>query len=140
MLGSDLHGPSACLQDNWKYASVIGMILYLGQNFPDIMFYVHQCTFFTHSTKHSHELSVIRVVKYLKGTADEGFILKTTSKVLSCDYYVDADFVGLFNSEDPEDTICVCFFTGSDKGPSSPSSEREEISYVYSSPKSKSLS
>jgi len=47
----------------------------------------------------------------LQGTKDKGLILEPTSD-LQVDYYVDADFAGLWNSEDDQDPICVKSRTG----------------------------
>ncbi len=38
-----------------KYASVVGMLLYLGHSHPDISFATHQCAQYTHPPKLSHE-------------------------------------------------------------------------------------
>ena len=40
-LGHDLHGSNA--NGSVNYASVIGMLLYLGHSHPDISFATHQC-------------------------------------------------------------------------------------------------
>ena len=56
-----------------SYASVIGMMLYLASNTrPDISFAVHQCAWFTHNTKVSHDTDVKRICRYLQGTKDNG--------------------------------------------------------------------
>ena len=52
--GTDKDGPP--LEGKWKYDSVIGMLMYLASNSrPNIAFAVHQCTWFTHCTRRSHE-------------------------------------------------------------------------------------
>ena len=109
-LGTDANGkPAKC---DWEYASVVGMLLFLASHsYPDISFAVHQCTRFTHCTCMSHEEAVLRICHYLKGTADEGLILKP-SNVLKVDSYVDADFAGLWGAKDPHDPICAKSRTG----------------------------
>lgn len=100
-LGSDKDGPAA--DQEWNYASVIGMLLYLaGNSRPDISFAVHQAARFTHAPKASHEKAVVRICRYLKATRDEGLALQP-SNTLKVDCYVDADFGGLFGAEDPMD-------------------------------------
>jgi hypothetical protein len=109
-LGSDKNGPAA--EQDWNYASIIGMLLYLaGNSRPDIAFAVHQAARFTHAPKASHEKAVIRICRYLKGTRNEGLVLQPSRK-LKVDCYVDADFGGLFGAEDPLDPMCAKSRTG----------------------------
>ena len=68
-LGTDSKGEPC--QHDWDYASAVGMLMYLCSNSrPDIQFAVHQCARFTHQPKHSHELAILRICRYLKGTSD----------------------------------------------------------------------
>ena len=73
---------------------------------PDIAFAVHQCARFTHCTRRSHEQAVIRICRYLKGTRQDGMIFRPT-KNLTVDCYADADFAGLWGSEDHQDPVYV---------------------------------
>ena len=50
-IGADLDGKP--FQEEWEYASVVGMLMFLVNTRPDIQFAVHQCARFTHSPKHS---------------------------------------------------------------------------------------
>jgi hypothetical protein len=43
---------------------------------PDIAFAVSQCAWFAHRTKRSHEEALERIGQYLKGTMDQGLILR----------------------------------------------------------------
>jgi hypothetical protein len=96
----------------YSYASVIGMLQYLqGHSRPDITYAVSQCARFVHSPKRSHEEALERIGLYLKGTLDEGLILKPTGE-LDIDIYVDADFAGLWPHEDKQDPTCVKSRTG----------------------------
>jgi hypothetical protein len=81
----------------YSYASVIGMLLYLqGHSRPDITYAVSQCACFVHSPQHSHEIALEQIGQYLKGTLDEGLILKPSDE-LDIDVFVDAeDFAGLW--------------------------------------------
>ena len=48
--------------EEWNYASVVGMLLYLaGNTRPDIAFAIHQCARFTHQPKHSHEEAIKQI-------------------------------------------------------------------------------
>ena len=104
-LGLDVDGDP--FSENWEYPVVIGMLLYLAQNSrPDIAFAVHQCARFTHSPKQSHAVAVKRILRYLNSTKDKGMYIKP-NKSLTIDCYVDADFAGLWKSEDDQDPLCV---------------------------------
>jgi hypothetical protein len=109
-LGTDKEGPP--FKESWKYATVIGMLMYLASNSrPDISFAVHQCARFTHAPQDSHAVAVKRILRYLQGTKEKGLIIEPTSN-LQVDCYVDADFAGLWNSENDQDPICVKSRTG----------------------------
>ena len=74
-LGTDKNGFEA--KRDWpnSYASVIVMILFLASNTRlYISFAVHQCAWFTHNTKLSHETYVKRICRYLQGTKDNGLV------------------------------------------------------------------
>jgi hypothetical protein len=71
-LGRDVDGSPASGQVN--YASVIGMLLYLGHSRPDIAFATHQCARYTFAPKQSHEDALKCIGRYLKGTLDKGLI------------------------------------------------------------------
>ena len=110
-LGSDKNGSPA--RESWQYSSVVGMLLYLASNSrPDIAFAVHQCARFTHNPKASHEKGLLRICAYLKGTQDKGLIFKPTFDNIAVDCYVDADFLGLFGTEDSHDPISAKSRTG----------------------------
>ena len=88
------------------------MMLYLASNTrPDISFAVHQCARFTHNTKLSHMTAVKRICRYIQGTKDNGLFFNP-SKKLMVDCYADADFLGLWEHEDPQDLICGRSRTG----------------------------
>ena len=65
----------------FNYAAVVGMLLYLsGHSRPDIAFAVHQCARYTFRPTRKHELALIRIGRYLKGTMDKGLILSPSDK------------------------------------------------------------
>jgi hypothetical protein len=89
-LGSDLEG--APFEEEWYYASIIGMLMYLSANTrPDIAFAVHQASRFTHHTRASHASAIKRIIRYLKATKDKGLFMPP-NKSLKLDFYVDSDF------------------------------------------------
>ncbi|KAG7369081.1 reverse transcriptase RNA-dependent DNA polymerase [Nitzschia inconspicua] len=97
---------------SFNYASVIGMLGYLQSNSrPDIAFAVSSAARFTHHPRRSHELALKRIGQYLKGTIEDGLVLRP-SDTLDIDCYVDADFAGLWPHEDKSDPSCVKSRTG----------------------------
>ena len=77
------------------------MLMYLATNSrSDIAYAVNKCARFTHVPKKSHGLGVKRIIRYLKVTRDKWMIINPTSSY-NVDCYVDADFAGLWGSEDP---------------------------------------
>ena len=109
-LGADKDGPP--FNENWNYASVVGMLLYLASNSrPDISYAVHQCARFTHNPRQSHATGIKTILRYLQGTKTQGLIVKP-SKDLSVDCYCDADFAGQWGVEDDQDPVSVKSRTG----------------------------
>ncbi len=108
-LGRDLEGQPASGSVN--YASVSGMLLYLGHSCPDFASATHQCARYTFAPKQSHEDVLKRIGCYLKGTLDKGLILNQSND-LKIDCYPDADLAGLWNHDKKQDPHCVCSQTG----------------------------
>lgn len=109
-LHADLHGQG--FKEDWKYDSVIGMMMYLANNTrPDIAYAVHQAARFTHQPRHSHAVGVKRIARYLQRTRNEGmwFCPQTDLRV---DCYVDADFAGSFSVANKQDPVCAKSRTG----------------------------
>jgi hypothetical protein len=78
---------------------------------PHITLAVSQCARFIHSTRLSHELALISIGQYLKSTGTKGLTLQP-STTMRIDCYVDADFAGLWGSEDSQDPMCIKGRTG----------------------------
>ena len=79
----------------WKYASVVGFILYLADNYrPDISFSVHQCDIFMYDMGESHEEVVLGIFMCIKGTKRSVTIFHP-NKDLGVDLYFYADFYSL---------------------------------------------
>ena len=87
--------------ESFNYASVVGQLNYLsGHSRCDITMATSQVARYLHKTKRSHELALIRIGRYLKGTLDKGLILKPNdSGNLNIDLYVDAAFACGWGSE-----------------------------------------
>ena len=93
--------------ETFNYASVVGMLMYLaGSTRPDISFAVHQCARYTHFPRHSHEVALKHIGRYLLGTRDKCLIIKPTSE-MKIDMYVDADYAGMWGYEEKDDPVCV---------------------------------
>ena len=92
----------------FNYRSVIGMMMYLGNNTRlDCSYAIHQCAQFCLDPRTDHEKAVKQIGRYLKGTADKGLIIKPT-KSTAVDCYVDANFAGQWGFDPKEDPSCVC--------------------------------
>jgi hypothetical protein len=104
----------APFDETWKYSSIVGMLIYLSTNTRmDIAYAVSQVARFTHDPKQSHATGVKMILRYLKGTIDEGTIITPTGE-LTYDLHCDGDFAGLYNYDPP----------------SEPSSAKSRIGYV----------
>ena len=82
------------------------MMFYIASNTrPYIYFDVHQCSWFTHNNKASHETSMKKIFQYLQFTNDKCLMFNSSKKmVVDCD--ADADFLGMWVHENPQYTIC----------------------------------
>ncbi len=92
-LGCDIDEKEAsgCL----NYASIVGMLLYLGHSQLDISFATHQCSHCTHAPIQSHEDALKQIGRYLKVTLKTGLVL-TPSNYFKIDCNPVADFAGLW--------------------------------------------
>jgi hypothetical protein len=108
-LPKDLEGTDC--QEDWNYQSVLGMILYLCNTRPDIMFATSQCTGYTADPRHSHEVALKRIGCYLKGTRARGLVLNADDG-LNIELFVDANFAGMHGYEDPDDPTSTRSRTG----------------------------
>jgi hypothetical protein len=62
--------------------------------------------------KHSHELALKRIGRYLKQTSDRGMVMNPSTDICKIDAYPDADFAGMYGHEKPVDPSCVKSCTG----------------------------
>jgi hypothetical protein len=111
-LGADLDGEPA--QATYNYRIVVGQVGYLkGNSRPDIEFAYSQCARFSNEPKRSHEKALKHIGIYLKGTRENGLILRPKDiENLPIDCYVDANFAGLWGFEDKQDPTSVTSRTG----------------------------
>ena len=78
---------------------LLGMINYLVQNYyMDIIYYVHKCAWYALDPKAIHEITILEIIRYLKGTWKMGLIILTTTYMM-IDCYVDTYFAGFFSVE-----------------------------------------
>jgi histone deacetylase 1/2 len=109
-IGRELDSPPATRSFN--YRSLIGMLLYLGNNTrPDLCFAIHQCARHCINPRLTHEQAIKRIGRYLKHTAEKGLVIKPKD-TLKLDCYVDADFAGLWGFEDGKDPSSARSRTG----------------------------
>ena len=110
LLNKDLKGENR--KNKWNYRTAIGMLTYLqGTTRPDISMAVHQCVRFSVSDKLSHEIAIKRRDRYLLGTQDRGIAFKPDN-THGLDCYVDADFAGGWDKENPDGPDSVLSRTG----------------------------
>jgi len=109
-LGPDIDG--AAMEENWEYASIIGMLMYLANNTrPDIAHAVHACARYTHNPKKSHATAVKHILRYLQGTKEKGMIIRP-NHIHGLDCYVDSDFAGNYSTYPDQDPNSVKSRTG----------------------------
>ena len=90
-----------------KYDSVVGILMYLSRKYrPDIQFAVHQCSRCTHNPSSSHAESFKRICRYLVGKKRKGLTFGPNS-YMKMEFYVDADFLGLWKNQYDQDTVFV---------------------------------
>jgi hypothetical protein len=98
---------------DFNYSSVVGMLLYLsGHSRPDIAYAINSAARYMFAPKHSHEVALKRLGRYLKATRDKGLILSPSSRTLKIDCFPDADFAGMYGHEKNNDPACVKSRTG----------------------------
>jgi len=110
VLTADTSGPPH--EHQWSCRSIIGMLNNLASSTrPDIAFAVHQCARFTTAPHCVHELTILQIVRYLKGTSTKGYVLKPTS---DCNFncFVDADFAGTWSASTTDNLSSVKSRTG----------------------------
>ena len=70
------HKGSQSRKNDFNYKSVIGLLDFLTNSTrPEEQFTVNQCTRFSADTKLQNDQTVKRILKYLKGTSEQGLII-----------------------------------------------------------------
>ena len=91
----------------FNYPSVVGMLLYLaGHSRPDISYAVSCAARFCFAPRHSHEVGVKTIGRYLLATRDKGLVMNPSDS-FDINAYPDADFAGMWGHEDPLDPTSV---------------------------------
>ena len=87
----------------FSYISVVGMLT---------TYAVNCSARYMFCPKHSHELALKRIGRYLKQTSERGMIMNPSTDICKIDAYPDADFAGMYGHEKPVDPSCVKSRTG----------------------------
>ena len=105
-----LEGASQTL--TWEYQSIIGLLNYIsGSSRPDIAYATHLAASFSDNPKASHDMGVKSIIKYLKGTKENGLILYLKIDK-GLEYFVDADFAGKLSTNEYDNPASVYSRTG----------------------------
>jgi hypothetical protein len=105
-INSDLVGKSV---DSSLYKSMIGSLLYLTANRPDIAFSVGVCACFQANPKESHLTAVKRIIRYVNDTLSYGIWYSRETNLVVAGYS-DADWAG--NADDRKSTSGGCYYVG----------------------------
>nr|GEV20648.1 copia protein [Tanacetum cinerariifolium] len=79
--------------NNTKYRGMIGTLLYLTANRPNIMFSICLCAYFQEVPKTSHLETVKRIFRYIKGTTHLGLWYPKGTRIETI-VYADSDHAG----------------------------------------------
>ncbi|GJR90929.1 retrovirus-related pol polyprotein from transposon TNT 1-94 [Tanacetum coccineum] len=93
-LDEDLQGKP---DDPTYYRGMIGSLMYLTSNIPDLVFVVCMCAWYQAKPTEKHLHAVKQIFRYLKGTSDMGLWYSKDS-FITLTTYVDADHVGCQNT------------------------------------------
>ena len=76
-------------KEHWNYASVIGVLIYPSlSTHPEIKFVLHQCSWFSHVSRASHEEAIKHICRYFQGFKGNGLTFHPNTS-LELDLYVD---------------------------------------------------
>uniref|UniRef100_A0A251SKN6 Putative zinc finger, CCHC-type n=1 Tax=Helianthus annuus TaxID=4232 RepID=A0A251SKN6_HELAN len=108
--------------DERVYRSLVGSLMYLTNTRPDIMFAVSKISRFMENPKKSHWEAAKRILKYIKGTQQQG-ITYTKGGKKQLVGFSDSDYAG--NVDDSKSTSGYIFHLGS--GPVSWQSKKQKV-------------
>ncbi|GKD13118.1 putative RNA-directed DNA polymerase [Tanacetum coccineum] len=83
----------AKLADKNMYQRLVGKLIYLSHTRPDIAYAVRVVSRFMHQPQVAHMNAVLRIVRYLKGTAGHEVLFRSNGH-LNIQMYTDADWAG----------------------------------------------
>uniref|UniRef100_A0A251SEE8 Putative reverse transcriptase, RNA-dependent DNA polymerase n=1 Tax=Helianthus annuus TaxID=4232 RepID=A0A251SEE8_HELAN len=104
------------------YRSLVGSLMYLTNTRPDIMFAVSKISRFMEAPKRSHWEAAKRILKYVKGTLDQGITYSKGGKQKLIGFS-NSDYAG--NVDDSKSTSGYIFHLGS--GPISWQSKKQKV-------------
>ncbi|KAK2981129.1 hypothetical protein RJ640_024832 [Escallonia rubra] len=99
----------ALFSEPTRYRSVVGALQYLTLTRPDIAFAVNKACQYMHSPTETHWTYVKRILRYLCGTIDYGFMF-TRSRFWDVQAFTDADWAG--NVDDRKSTGGFAIYLG----------------------------
>ena len=88
------------------YRRLVGSLVYLTVTRQEISYVVHQVSQYLSAPQSTHYATVLRILRYLKGTLFHGLFYSTQSPLVLC-AFSDVDWVG--NPTDCRSTIGYCF-------------------------------
>nr|GEZ33881.1 putative ribonuclease H-like domain-containing protein [Tanacetum cinerariifolium] len=88
-----LYEKKARLVEKGRYQRMVGRLIYLSHTRPDIAHAVGVVSQFMRQPQKVHMKAVLRIIRYLKGTAGHGVLFKQNGH-LETQLYTDADWVG----------------------------------------------
>ncbi|GFZ05367.1 hypothetical protein Acr_17g0009390 [Actinidia rufa] len=97
------------LSDATLYRQLIGSLIYLTVTRPDFAHAIHLVSQFMSAPRSTHYASVLRILRYVKGTLFHGLHFSSQSS-LQLYAYSDADWAG--DPTDRRSTTGFCFFLG----------------------------
>ena len=95
--------------DSFNFRSALGMLMYLGNNTrPECAYAINVAAQYSIAPKKPHADAIRRIARYLKGTAEEGLIIKPDDDApITLNCHVDADYAGNWNIADADDPDAV---------------------------------
>src|SRR5882724_3739303 len=93
---------------NVPYTKAVGSLMYVAiQKRPDIAFAVQNLSQYTSQPAPEHWMAVKRVLRYLKGTRDEGILFKRAETLLKLEIFSDTDFANWADAKSISGYACV---------------------------------